>query len=663
MKNILVVDDSIINLRIVKSSLQDLYNVILVESGEQALAYLSENTADLILLDLMMPQMDGFETYSRLRELEKGKKVPVVFLTADEDVESEIRGLKMGALDFIKKPFVKEVIVNRIGHILMLEDLTRNLEKKVKEKTGQIEQLSFEIIATIASIIEAKDSYTKGHSVRVAEYSALIAQEVGWKEEEVQNIKYIALLHDIGKVGITDNVLNKPGRLTEIEFNIIKSHTTIGGDILKDIKTIPGVDSGAKYHHERYDGKGYPCGLAGEEIPAVARIICIADSYDAMNSKRIYRDSLAPDVIRRELVGGRGTQFDPEYLDVFVRLFDEGKLELVSDENKKDAIFTGENGIPVAQILENIQKVQKDEDIDYLTGLMSRKAGESKIIEVMEQVPGCIAFIDVDNLKHTNDNMGHLAGDYALSAVGEVLSQKSQDAIGARIGGDEFVYYMIGADKEKASEIIEDIFIAFQAKKEQSTYLSAISLSVGICTCQKGDNYSDLLQKADKALYHVKQSGKCGYYFYETQSQVNNKRASVDLEKLVLNLKKQGSYTGALSVEFREFAKIYDFVQHLTERYHYHMQLLLFTLETVNSENMHIDEKERLMTGMEQSIRSSLRTVDVCTRFSGEQFLVILLNAKKEDITIVINRIFENFYKLCDNRLVNISYDVAELDM
>lgn len=662
MKSILVVDDSIINLRIVQSSLKGLYNVVLVESGEQALAYLSENTTDLILLDLMMPQMDGFETYAKLRELENGKNVPVVFLTADEDVESEIKGLKMGALDFIKKPFAREVIVNRIGHILMLEDLNKNLERKVKEKTIQIEQLSFEIIATIASIIEAKDSYTKGHSVRVAEYSALIAKELGWKEEEVQNIKYIALLHDIGKVGITDNVLNKPGRLTEIEFNIIKSHTTIGGDILKDIKTIADVDSGAKYHHERYDGKGYPCGLAGEEIPTVARIICIADAYDAMNSKRIYRDSLSPEVIRRELVGGRGTQFDPEYLDVFVRLFDEGKLESVSEESEKDTTVAGESSVLVAQILENIKRVQND-DVDYLTGLMSRKAGESKIIEVMEQLPGCIAFIDVDNLKHTNDTMGHLAGDYALAAVGEVLSQKSQDAIAARIGGDEFVYYMIGADKGKAGEIIEDIFRDFQAKKEQNTYLSAISLSVGICTCQVGDNYSDILQKADKALYHVKQSGKCGYYFYATPSQISSKKASIDLEKLVHNLKEQGAYTGALRVEFREFAKIYDFVQHLTERYHYHMQLLLFTLENVNSENMHIDEKERLMTGMEQSIRSSLRTVDVCTRFSGEQFLVILLNAKKEDIAIVINRIFENFYKICDNRLVNISYDVAELDV
>lgn len=176
MKCILVVDDSTTNLKFVESVLKDTYKLILVKSGEKALQYLVKNTVDLVLLDILMPEMDGFETFEKIKSLELNRDVPVVFLTADVDVDNEIKGLEMGAVDFIRKPFVPEVMLNRINRILRLEELNKNLEDKVKEKTIQVEQLSFEIISTIASMIEAKDSYTKGHSVRVAEYSALIAK-------------------------------------------------------------------------------------------------------------------------------------------------------------------------------------------------------------------------------------------------------------------------------------------------------------------------------------------------------------------------------------------------------------------------------------------------------------------------------------------------------
>ncbi len=325
-KCILVVDDSVLNLKVVESVLKKDYELKLVQSGEEALVYLSNHVVDLVLLDIMMPGMDGYKTFEEIKKLENNKGVSVVFFTADSDADSEVRCLEMGAVDFIRKPFVPAVMLNRIDRIIRLDELTKSLEDKVVEKTNQIERLSFEIIATIASMIEAKDSYTKGHSLRVAEYSALLARSLGWEEVAVQNLKYIALLHDIGKVGVPDSVLNKPDELTEDEYNVIKSHTTKGGEILKDIETIAHVDSGAKYHHERYDGTGYPCGLSGKQIPDVARIISIADAYDAMNSKRVYRDSLSEDRIRKELENGKGTQFDPEYLEKFVQLFDEGKL-------------------------------------------------------------------------------------------------------------------------------------------------------------------------------------------------------------------------------------------------------------------------------------------------------------------------------------------------
>lgn len=326
MKRILAVDDSAMNLKLVENMIKGEYQLELLGSGFDALAYLENNTVDLVLLDLLMPEMDGMETYDRLRELENGKNVPVIFLTADTDIESEIISLKKGAADFVRKPFMPEVMRNRIRRVLELDELTHYLERKVMEKTVQIEKMTFETIATISSMLEARDSYTKGHSVRVAEYSVMLAERAGWREQAILNLQHIALLHDIGKVGIPDHVLNKPGKLTEEEFAIIKSHTIIGADILKEIKSIPEIEAGARYHHERYNGTGYPCGLAAEEIPAVARIIGIADAFDAMNSKRIYRDSLSSEVIRKELVNGKGTQFDPYFLDIFLQLFDEGKL-------------------------------------------------------------------------------------------------------------------------------------------------------------------------------------------------------------------------------------------------------------------------------------------------------------------------------------------------
>lgn len=662
MKCILVVDDSTTNLKFVDSVLNEDYKLVLVKSGPKALKYLESNRVDLVLLDILMPDMDGFETFRRIKEMDMHKDVPVVFFTADVDVQSEIKGLSMGAKDFIRKPFVAEVMKNRIRNILELDELTKNLEQKVEEKTKQVEQLSFEIIATIASMIEAKDSYTKGHSIRVAEYSALMAKELGWDEAEVQNIKYIALLHDIGKIGIPDNVLNKPGKLTEAEFNVIKSHTTIGGEILKDIETIPHVDSGAKYHHERFDGKGYPCGLAGEDIPEVARIIGIADAYDAMNSKRIYRDSLPADVILEELVNGRGKQFDPQYLDVFLKLLEENRLDVDFEESSEKTI-SREGSKLIRQIMQNMEEeAKKSEAVDYLTGLPGRKKGEQQIGIFMKEKKGCLAFIDLDNLKKTNDIMGHLAGDYALMTLGDVLAEYGDDAIAMRMGGDEFIYYMIGADENAAEKRIKDIFMSFEKRKKQSTYLSVSSLSAGLCMTSPEDSYIEVIGKADKATYHVKQRGKCGYYFYTSSLNEATHSSASDLGRLVDSLKRQGSYVGSLSVEYREFAKIYDFICHLTERYQYKMQLIMITLQPVVAGSLYIDEKEAAMTCMEKTIQASLRSVDVCTRFSSEQFLVILMDAEKEDMNVITGRIFDNFKKIYNGKSMTLDYDVAELE-
>ena len=205
------------------------------------------------------------------------------------------------------------------------DELSREVEEQTRvanERANSLETLSREIVQTLAVTIDAKDRYTNGHSFRVSWYSMALARKIGWDEKEIRILGREGLLHDIGKIGIPDAVLNKPGRLTDEEFTIIKSHTVVGDKILGHSGSLTDAAQVAHHHHERYDGRGYPDHLRGEEIPLHARLVAIADAYDAMRSDRIYRTGLAPDVIRSEMIKGRGTQFDPELLDDFLELMD-----------------------------------------------------------------------------------------------------------------------------------------------------------------------------------------------------------------------------------------------------------------------------------------------------------------------------------------------------
>ena len=199
--------------------------------------------------------------------------------------------------------------------------------QKLAEKNEQIQRITLQTVSTVAHALDARDGYTQGHSMRVSVYATEIARELGLSEEEIENIRNVALLHDIGKIGIPDSILNKPARLTDDEFNMMKQHPCVGGEILKDIDTIPGIEIGARYHHERYGGGGYPDGLKGENIPYIARIIAVADAYDAMTSNRVYRNHLTDDEVISELVRCSGTQFDPKIADVAVHMLREGRMQ------------------------------------------------------------------------------------------------------------------------------------------------------------------------------------------------------------------------------------------------------------------------------------------------------------------------------------------------
>ena len=195
------------------------------------------------------------------------------------------------------------------------------------KKTQEIELLSLQAIAAIVHAVEARDIDTKGHSIRVAGYTRAIARQMGYSENIVEQFYQTALLHDVGKIGIPDSILKKKGRLMPEEYESIKEHTTIGANILSAISTISYLEDGARYHHERFDGSGYPRGLAGDEIPIIGRIIAVADVYDAFVSRRTYKDTMSNSSARKEMIAGSGTQFDPGILSVFIRLLDNGTID------------------------------------------------------------------------------------------------------------------------------------------------------------------------------------------------------------------------------------------------------------------------------------------------------------------------------------------------
>ena len=324
---VVVVDDDVTNLKMAGTILSRQHmRVTALKSGRALLDYVRDNRPDLILLDVRMPEMDGFETLRRLKqETSSGQEIPVIFLTADENAESEMKGLELGAMDFIKKPFVPEVLTLRVRHIIELVRLQKNLADEVEIKTQENENLSLRIVQTLAEAIDAKDNYTNGHSGRVAKYTREIARRFGYSQKRQDEIYMMGLLHDVGKIGVPDAVINKPAKLTEEEYAQIKTHPVMGDRILKNIRERPKLAVGARWHHERYDGTGYPDGLSGDNIPEEARIIAVADAYDAMTSRRSYRGILPQDIVRNEIKNGKGKQFDPAFADIMLTMIEEDK--------------------------------------------------------------------------------------------------------------------------------------------------------------------------------------------------------------------------------------------------------------------------------------------------------------------------------------------------
>ena len=570
---------------------------------------------------------------------------------------------------FIGSGMIILLILCLIRTIRNIWKMESNKQKKEMDKhREQLEEISLQLMQTLSTTIEAKDEYTRGHSYRVAEYSALIARELNWDEDEIRNLKNAAYLHDIGKIGIPDNILNKPVKLTDEELGVIKEHTVIGAEILKNITLIDHVKEAARSHHERYDGRGYPDGLKGEEIPLYARIIAVADSFDAMKSRRIYRSPLDDQVVYNEIFQNRGTQFDPELADIFLKLLDEERVITEKERELFDEDGTGlnmESEIEkfISSVMTTIKTQENIEGFDFLTGLPMRNRGEMLAAQFMQQDDGYLVFLDMDNLKKMNDLYGHKAGDRALKLLGSLLMEYTRHAVVCRLGGDEFLMFVPKVSKERITEIVTGIQKDFDAEKEKDPEIRFASVSAGICEVNKGDPFEECYSKADKALYHVKQNGKGSFFFYYQleDEKVGDHGTGKDLELVSKALSASGDYYGALELDYREFAKIYEYMNSMEKRYKCHCYLVMVTLETEADSVLNIEDIEYALECMEQAIRQKIRKVDVCTRYSSMQYLIILFEADEKRIPNIMERIFGQYREQCGKKNLLPNYDYMSM--
>jgi putative two-component system response regulator len=370
LKHILVVDDVPSNLKFAEQLLDGKFKLTFVISGAQALKYLQKNKPDLILLDINMPEMDGFETIKHIKEIPEADKIPIIFLTSECDNQTEIKCFNLGAVDYIRKPFVTEIMLSRINTQLELNSYRTELERLVEQKTAALQTKSMiierlqDIMSTcFAELVESRDGTTGGHIKNTTRYFKIFIDELKKRPEYadyftpdvIRNLLRAAPLHDIGKIGINDSVLRKESSLSQEEFEYMKSHTKIGGDTFQKIVEHMGCAHAelggetfqkiydqfdikedeqntqflliakdmALYHHERWNGTGYPTGISGETIPLYARILSIVDVYDALTSKRSYKEAFSHEKAMQIIKNDRESFFDPKLTDIFIEINDK----------------------------------------------------------------------------------------------------------------------------------------------------------------------------------------------------------------------------------------------------------------------------------------------------------------------------------------------------
>jgi len=317
-EKILLVEDSDVLRQGLKSLLeQEDYCVITGGNGKEALDKMEAMTPDLILADILMPEMDGYELFEAVRSKPEWISIPFIFLTARREQKHILAGKRLGAEDYLLKPIAPEDLLTAIRS---------RLGRSQQLLLAQLQESYEASLIMLANAIEVRDPYTRGHVERVMNYAQTIAEYLGWTAIEINNLRFGSILHDIGKINIAESILRKEGSLTDEEWEEMRKHPEMGAELVDGIHYLNQAVPVILYHHERWNGSGYPYGLKEEKIPVSARIIAIADSFDAMTTERPYRKELTPEQAFNEIISGSGTLYDPRVVDVFQDAWQTGKI-------------------------------------------------------------------------------------------------------------------------------------------------------------------------------------------------------------------------------------------------------------------------------------------------------------------------------------------------
>jgi putative two-component system response regulator len=290
------------------------YQVVAAAHGLEALEQMEKKTPDLIMSDIAMPEMDGYELYSAVRSRPEWVTIPFIFLTARGERTEVFASKKMGVEDYLIKPVERHELVTTIRS---------RLERSQQLMLAQLQQAYEASLIMLANAIELRDRYTRGHVERVMHYAVAIAEQMGWSQSQIKTLEFGSILHDIGKIYIQENILSKAGPLDDIEWVEMKQHTVVGAELLRKIPYLKQAIPIIRFHHERWDGSGYPLGLVGEEIPLGARIVSVADSFDAMTTARVYQRPITQEGALEEIEAGSGSKYDPAVVEAFVAAWDK----------------------------------------------------------------------------------------------------------------------------------------------------------------------------------------------------------------------------------------------------------------------------------------------------------------------------------------------------
>lgn len=520
-QKILIVDDSEMNRALLLDILDEQFEVIEAENGVEAISILSKHREEfsLLLLDIMMPKMDGFEVLDHITKHHWNDDFAVIMISADDSPANIKKAYDLGAFDYISRPFDSTIVQRRISNTLFLYARQKHLEEIIAEQLQEQEKNNKLMISILSHIVEFRNGESGMHVLNVQSITKCLLEQLmlhtdqyALSQTDISLISTASALHDIGKISISEEILNKPGKLTKEEFEVIKTHSMIGANMLLDLPIEHQQNSLVKiatqicrWHHERYDGKGYPDGLKGEEIPISAQVVSLADVYDALTSERCYKKAFSKEKALEMILDGQCGAFNPLLLLCLQEVIDRLESESLKEEKQDRRDVRRKIDYDSLFFKDKNQNVTRQQllYIDSLTNVYNRRYYD-EYFQGTNDIQS-MAMIDVDNFKHINDNYGHDTGDIILRRIAQSMLSciRKTDAV-IRYGGDEFVivFFNMPADifedkLEKIRETVANIIVEGYPELHISVSIGGV---FGMATAKQ------LFKEADKMLYESKKT-------------------------------------------------------------------------------------------------------------------------------------------------------------